>query len=200
MSNQYQEKILLCATRCAVTACAKETTYQIINNFRIKILVSAQTTGCGWFPVHWICYSKTLHAQCSNFTTKKDPERFIDDGIDKWRNFRYRRNFINRRWISMLTWTVYFSTSRIDSMPGYYNVLVWKKGEKLTHTQKREPTSSQFTVNDVRSPAQPPNRLCYQRKVISGGFFYEYNTCIVFTNGGWCDASLISLSRKTKGF
>ena len=71
----------------------------------------------------------------------------------------------------MLTWTVYFSTSSIDSMPGYYNVLVWKKGEKLTHTQKREPTSSQFTVNDVRSPAQPPNRLCYQRKVISGGFF-----------------------------
>ena len=71
----------------------------------------------------------------------------------------------------MLTWTVYFSTSSIDSMPGYYNVLVWKKGEKLTHTQKREPTSSQFTVNDVRSPAQPLNRLCYQRKVISGGFF-----------------------------
>lgn len=159
MLNQYQEKVLLCATCCAVSDCAKETAWKIMLILESKYLYRLALADFQFIEFA-ILKHYTLNAQTS--LQKKSLKGLLTTASINGGIFRYRRNFINRRWISMLTWTVYFSTSSIDSTPGYYVLFFLKKGEKLTRKKKRVPTSSRtrLTVKDVSSPAQRLNRLC----------------------------------------
>ena len=172
-------KILLRATRCKLAACAKETAWRIMVNFISKHLNRLKQLAVADFQFIEFAILKhyTLNAQTSlqNKTLKSLSTTASING----RIFRYRRNFINGRWISMRHWTVYFSTSSIKAMPGYYNVLVSKRRGNINRRKKKELTSSQtWLVKDRFHPAQGLNRLCYQRKLINNDFFYEKNTCI----------------------